>query len=133
YPGEPTMNLFSWSATSHPDRFRTTLSADSLEARDVPSAATLDLTARGATGSVNGALFTQVDSRPTGTGAINSFVRMQALGNGTVEQGYNTDARPLSYDENKSPQFTRSLSVASTPAVVIGGVRYREFLLDINQ
>ena len=52
---------------------------------------------------------------------------------GGSEQGYNTDARPLQFDENKSPQFTRSLTLGEVPVVNVGGVEYREFLLDINQ
>lgn len=108
-------------------------SFDALEARDVPSATPLDLTQRGSHGGVNGGLFYQYDARPTGTGKIDSFLRVQALGNKTVEQGYNTDARPLQFDENKSPQFTRSIRVADLPLVSVEGGQYREVLLDINQ
>jgi hypothetical protein len=50
-----------------------------------------------------------------------------------VQQGYNSDHRPVQFDENTSPQFTRSLTLAGVPIVDIGGVQYREFLLDINQ
>lgn len=110
----------------------TFLDLDRLEDRDVPSA-TLDLTVRGAGGEVNGALFQQVDARPTGTGKIDSFLRVQALGNKSVEQGFNTDARPLQFDENKSAQFTRSVRVADLPLVNVGGTLYREILLDVNQ
>lgn len=106
---------------------------DALEARDVPSATPLDLTQRGSHGAVNGGLFYQYDARPTGTGVIDSFLRVQALGNKTVEQGYNTDARPLQFDENKSPQFTRSVKVADLPLVSVEGGLYREVLLDVNQ
>ncbi|HYH64487.1 MAG TPA: hypothetical protein VD866_07295 [Urbifossiella sp.] len=112
---------------------RATLSFDRLEQRDVPSAATLDLSTRGTGGDINGARFEQHDARPTGTGHIQSFVRVQALGNRTVEAGVNTDARPLTFDENKSPQFTRSMRVADLPLVNVGGTFYREVLLDINQ
>jgi len=112
---------------------QTILSLDALEARDVPSAATLDLTTREATGWINGAQFTQVDEQPTGTGVIESFVRVQALGNKSTEQGYNTSARPLQFDENKSPVFTHGVTVGSLPLVSIGGGNYRELLLDINQ
>ncbi|MCE9566534.1 MAG: hypothetical protein K8U57_31305 [Planctomycetes bacterium] len=117
------------------------LSVTRLEARDVPSATVLDLTMRGVSATFDqntaagAAWFTQAQSRPAGTGVIDSFVRVQALGNSTVEAGYNTDARPLAYDENKSPQFTRSLRVTDTPVWTdpSTGTRYREFLLDINQ
>jgi len=83
---------------------------------------------------VNGAIFRQFDAQPTGTGYINSFVRLQAQGaKQTVEQGFNSDYRKVQFDENTSPQFTRSLKLADVPVVNIGGVNYREFLLDINQ
>jgi hypothetical protein len=47
--------------------------------------------------------------------------------------GYNSDYRKVQFDENTSPQFTRSLALADVPVVDIGGIDYREFLLDINQ
>jgi hypothetical protein len=96
--------------------------------------ATLDLTARGSSGDVNGALFFQADPQPTGSGAIRSFLRVQgASAHEVVQQGFNTDARPLQFNENKSPTFTRSLTLGSVPRVNLGGTFYREFLLDINQ
>jgi hypothetical protein len=102
---------------------------ESLEDRSVPSAV-LDLTTRGATGGLGGALFGQVDAQPTGTGHINSFLRIQGKG---VEQGYNTDARPVQFDENTSPNFTRALRLSDVPLRYVDGVAYRVFLLDINQ
>src|SRR5439155_16960747 len=48
-------------------------------------------------------------------------------------QGFNTDARPLEFDENKSPTFTRALHLSELPLVSINGGSYRTFLLDINQ
>ena len=115
-------------ATSRTRRpFRPSL--ETLEGRDVPSA-TLDLTARGSAGEVNAALFRQSDAQPTGTGLISSFVRLQG---GGVEAGYNTDARPLQLQENSSPKFTRSLRLSDVPVSIVGGVGYRQFLLDINQ
>jgi len=107
-----------------------------LEERAVPAAAPLtivDLTTAGAKQEVNGALFQQTDTQPTGTGVIHSFVRLQAHGKNAVAQGVNTDARPLQMDENNSPVFTRSLQLSEIPIVTIDGVAYREFLLDINQ
>jgi hypothetical protein len=112
-----------------------------LENRLVPSSTpTVDLSSHGAMGSVadandptNVALFRQTDAQPTGTGVINSFVRVQGKGNQAITQGYNTDQRPVEFDENTSPQFTRLLKLSDVPEVDIGGVKYREFLLDINQ
>ena len=110
---------------------RSALAAAAL-ASALPAAAvvTLDLTA-GGTGTANGTIFTTNDSQSTGTGVIQSFVRVST--NATLEQGYNTSARPLTYDENSSPTFTRDLSLSAVPIVTISGVQYREFLLDINQ
>jgi hypothetical protein len=90
----------------------------------------LDLTTQGAVGLANGAVFSQASPHPTGTGVIDSFLRVEATG---VEQGYNTDARPLQFNEKKSPNFTRSLPLSQVGEVTVGGVLYREFLLDINQ
>lgn len=108
---------------------RIRLELQSLDTRDVP-AVLVDLTTKDAQDTANGAIFKQVDPQPTGSGVIHSFLRVQANGK---EQGYNTDARPLQLDENKSPTFTRSLTVGEVPVVTIDNVKYREFLLDINQ
>ena len=91
----------------------------------------LDLTAPGSSGYIGGAYFEQVDPQATGSGVIDPFVRLST--NQDVSQGYNTDARPLEFDENNSPQFTRSLLLDSVPTVDYGGSPYKEFLLDINQ
>lgn len=116
------------SKTRRPQATR--LAVTRLDARDVPSATTLDLTTTGAESTAAGAILRQTDAQPTGTGYIRSFVRVQATG---AEQGYNTDARPLQFDENKSPQFTRSVTVGEMPVVTVNGADYRELLLDINQ
>jgi hypothetical protein len=108
---------------------RVALNLETCDNRLVPST-TIDLTTRGSEGVANSAIFQQCDPQPTGTGVIQSFVRVQ---NNGVEQGYNTDARPLQLDENNSPQFTRSLTLGAVPIVTLNNVRYREFLLDINQ
>jgi hypothetical protein len=103
-----------------------------LEERAVPSAATVDLTTVGAQGSINGAVFQQSDPQPTGCGVIHDFLRIQAHGS-SVQQGYNTDGRPLQFDEKTSPTFTRSIQLNNVPVVLVNGVAYREFLLGINQ
>lgn len=92
---------------------------------------TLDLTKAGSSGYIDLAYFVQVDSQTTGTGVIEPFVRLST--NQAVSQGYNTDARPLELNENRSPQFTRSLLLDEVPIVSLNGTLYREFLLDINQ
>jgi hypothetical protein len=84
------------------------------------------------TAHINDAWFYNVHAAATGTGVIDSFVRINGK---AVEQGYNTDGRPVQFDENTSPQFTRSLSLSDVPIVYLDGdpTPYREFLLDINQ
>ena len=113
------------------------LNCETLEDRAVPSTTTpdADLSTSDASAQLSdGVIVKQIDAQPTGTGVIDSFVRLQAKGTGgQIEQGFNTDGRPLQFDENTSPQFTRSLKLANVPEVIIGGVKYREFLLDINQ
>jgi hypothetical protein len=48
-------------------------------------------------------------------------------------QGFNTDARPLQFDENSSPTFTHSLLLSDLATVNVGGTNYYQFVLDINQ
>ena len=84
----------------------------------------------GGTFTINGAIFQDGSIQPAGTGVIDSFVRIQM--NGT-EQGYNTDGRPVPFNEITDPNFTRSLLLTEVPIVTAGGVDYREFILDINQ
>ncbi len=91
----------------------------------------LDLTTAGSSGHIGSAYFEQVDPQPTGTGYIRPFVRIST--NQPVVQGYNTDARPLEFDENSSPDFTRSLPLDDIPILYSNGTAYRGFLLDINQ
>jgi len=93
-------------------------------------AGVLDLSS-GGSGFVDGAYFASTNQQPTGTGVIDSFVRIQT--NQGIEQGFNTSARPVEFDENTSPQFTRDLTLAEVPIVNINGTNYRQFLLDINQ
>ncbi len=88
----------------------------------------LDLTTVGSSGTIGDGMFFQADPQPTGTGYINSFLRVQMNGS---EQGYNTDGR-LEFDEKKG-NYTRSLRVDEVPVVNINGTNYREFILDINE
>ena len=90
----------------------------------------LDLSA-GGSGFIDTAFFQWVDAHSTGSGVINTFVRLQT--NHDLEQGYNTSGRPLKYDENNSPVHTHDLLLSAVPIVNISGTNYREFLLDINQ
>ena len=86
--------------------------------------------------TINGAFFTTTDNQSTGTGVIQSFVRISAA-NEDIVDGHNTSGRPLANDENSSPIFTRNLQVSEVPIVVnpdgAAPGSYYEFLLDINQ
>jgi len=105
-----------------------------LEDRLVPATpAILDLSTAGAQGAVGDVVYQQTSVQPTGSGVIQSIVRLNAGGSTPVSQGYNTDARPLQFDENSSPIFTHSLQLGDIPVVTRNGVAYAEFLLDINQ
>ena len=90
-------------------------------------AAMLDLTTEGSNGTINNARFYQFDQLPTGSGIIDSFLRIQAFG---VQQGYNTDGT-VEFDTMSS--FTHSIQLSVVPKPYIDGIYYREFLLDINQ
>ena len=84
-----------------------------------------------ATGSINDALFWRFDPNgSTGTGVIDSFVRIQGAG---IEKGYNTDGPIDPNMDTKTGLFTHSLQLLQVPKVTIGEVEYREFLLDINE
>jgi hypothetical protein len=99
-------------------------------------ATTLDLV-NNTQGTLSGALYLRASIAPAGSGVIESFVRINPGGSQDFEQGYNTDGRPLQYDENNSGEFTRSLLLSSVPIVFIPGTicsaGCREFILDINQ
>src|SRR5437667_2531846 len=113
------------SRRHHPIR-RKPLWLEQLEDRVVPTV--IDLTSAGAPpGALNGALFYQ----SSGTG-IDTIVRLAS--NQTIEQGYNTNFRPVQFDESTNSQYTHAVQLSSVPTVVsAGGLAYYEFLLDINQ
>jgi uncharacterized surface anchored protein len=98
----------------------------------VPATPAVDLTTLGASGSINGAIFQQSDPQPTGCGVVHDFLRIQAH-SASFEQGYNTDARPLQFDEKTSATFTHSIQLSDVPVVLVNGIAYREFLLGVNQ
>jgi hypothetical protein len=93
-------------------------------------AATCNLTTARSSCSIGSALFMQADPRPTGSGVIDPFLRIQNQG---IEHGYNTSGRPLAFHEKRAPTFTRALLLTEVPVVTIGSIAYREFGLDINE
>lgn len=96
----------------------------------VATAEPLELLTHGASGYINEAYFLQVDpDGSTGTGVIQPFLHIQ---NNGVEQGYNTDLRPIEFPDANSP-WTKSLKLSAVPIVTLNDVKYREFMLDINE
>ncbi len=80
-------------------------------------------------GTINGAIFQRFNPEmSTGTGLIGTFVRIQGKG---VQEGYNTDG--TAEFDTKSSLWTSSLLLSDVALVLIDGVNYRGFLLDINQ
>ncbi|HLE56743.1 MAG TPA: hypothetical protein VJB15_06650, partial [Rhodothermia bacterium] len=81
--------------------------------------------------TVDEAVFIQGSDYPaTGSGVIDSFVRIQAKGS---EQGYNTDYRPEQFDEGNTAIFNHSISVADVPVITYCDDQYWEFRLDLNE
>ena len=107
-----------------------------LEPRLLLSGTLIDLTGIGDTSVLDldtgqTAIFQQIDpTNAAGTGSIQSFVRIQT--NDLIENGYNTDYRPLQFDENNSPH-TKSVLLDSVLIRDVQGDLYYEFLLDINE
>ncbi len=87
-----------------------------------------DLTVAGTTTTINGAIYTAVDTNGSvGTGNFPAFYKVQ--GDDCI-QGYNTDGTE-EFETQNAPLFTFLLS--TTDVVSQGGVDYIEFHLDINQ
>jgi hypothetical protein len=93
----------------------------------------VDLSEPNATATVNGTVWTQSTVSAAGSGNINAFLRIQGPANGGPETGYNSDFRPVQFDEKADPTHTRSLLLSEVPTVVRDGVTYRQFLLDNNE
>ena len=95
----------------------------------------IDLTTAGSSGSAAGTIggtfvVEQISPQSTGTGVIDPFLRIQAVGN---EGGYNTDGA-VEYDA-KAGIWTHAIQLSdlASSVVNIGGVSYYRFMLDINQ
>lgn len=87
----------------------------------------LDLTTAGATGTINGALFAQIQPKSTGTGVIEPFLRLQATG---CESGFNTSAQTPPLDA-KGGIWTHDLNLADLAVVDVNGTSYYQFQLDM--
>ncbi|PVV83095.1 hypothetical protein DD509_07320, partial [Dehalogenimonas alkenigignens] len=107
------------------------IAISAIPASALDDAHSYDMTWRGATDTVNGAIisaFTPTDS--TGTGYWHSFLRISS--NSTVVKGYNSDYKK-SLEFNEDASWTQSFLLKDVPQVMVEGTLYREFQLDINQ
>ena len=81
-------------------------------------------------GSANGAIYEWTNFGPTGTGNIDSFLRVQA--NGT-ERGYNHSLGGHLPWDTKSGMWTHDIQYSDLVVRNVLGVDYFEFMLDINE
>jgi hypothetical protein len=95
-------------------------------------ATTLDLTSAGATGSINDAIYTQIDPGPTGTGVFPAFAQIKPTGNADSGSAYNTTVNNVLDNGNDNPH-NYSIILSDVPIVTVGGVDYYEFILDVNE
>lgn len=96
------------------------------------SATVVDLTDPGTSdsGTINGAIFQWIDAQATGTGVIDSFVRIDD--NDGDSHGYNTTVNGV-FDNGSDDTHNHAIQLSAIPTVTINGIVYREFLLDINE
>ena len=93
-------------------------------------AASVDLTTANSSGAINGVWFYQQSGDfSTGTGVFNPFLRLNAQGNDTTSQGYNTSGTQ-EFDEDT---WAKDLAISSIPIVGVPGNQYYQFVLDINE
>jgi len=94
---------------------------------------TVDLSTVGASDTINGALFNQAAPNATRHNDFRTFLRIQGHDKSGIEQGFNSNARRVLFDEKKDLIHTRALKLSDIPVVTIDGVDYRQFVLSINQ
>ena len=93
------------------------------------AATIVDLTTAGTSGTINGAIYEQIDAQSTG---IDVFSQQRPKGNGTTSQAYNTTVNHT-LDNGSSDNFNHSIALSDVPVVDRGGTPYRQFLLDIKE
>jgi len=96
------------------------------------SATVVDLTDPGTvdSGTINGAIYEWMDAQATGTGVIDSFVRVDD--NTGTSDGYNTTVNDV-LDNLSDDTHNHEITLGDVPIVTIDGIEYRQFLLDINE
>jgi len=94
----------------------------------------LDLTTTPpASGTINGAIYSTIDSQPTGTGVFDPFLTYQAKG---IEEGYNTSQGGNGQgflDTKRVDRWSHDLLVGDLGVKTIKGVDYYAFELDANE
>lgn len=98
-------------------------------ASTVEASTIIDLTA-GGSGTSNGAIYSWTDYQPTGSGVIDSFLRVQNRG---TEQGYNHSLGHKVPWDTKPGSHTHDVQMEDLVVRNITGVDYYEFLLDVNE
>jgi len=100
------------------------------------SAIPLDLGPSGVpSGTINGAIFERYDVNPAGRGAYGTFLATQGdAGNDSgVNRGYNSDYRPVEFNETNAAPHNHSLLLSDIGQVLVGSDWYYEFALDADQ
>jgi hypothetical protein len=98
-------------------------------------ATTIDLTMSPYSFTLNGAVFSAFDASKAGRGVFPSFLstQNQSLG-GTLNTGYNSDYRPVQYDETNAATHNYSLLRSNLGVYTApGGTTYYSFTLDADQ
>lgn len=108
-----------------------TIAAFTIGAALSANAGLVDLTAVGASGTINGAIYQQISPSSTGTGIIDPFVQIAQSGN---EGAYNTEGTlPAPFAQFGSGNWNDDLLLTSVPQVTVGANTYYQFLLDVNE
>lgn len=103
-----------------------------LAAASLSSAAVVNLTTTGSSGTINSAIYEQAGPQSTGTGQTDVFAQQSPTGNGTSSRAYNTTSNNI-LDNKSADNFNHSITLSMVPIVVRGNTFYREFLLDTNE
>ena len=89
----------------------------------------IDLTG-GGSGDANGAFYVWTGTQSTGSGVIESFLRLQNKGS---EQGYNHSLGHNVPWDTKPGTHTHDIQMKDLVVATITGVNYFQFLLDLNE
>ena len=91
----------------------------------------VNLTAPNSSGTINGALFSTAATHSSGTGVVDSFVRLHA--NGT-ESGYNTSIQSQLFGRDEvGGNFTHDITLGQIGTTTVDGTEYYQFILDVNE